>query len=57
MQAYAKSVKCKMCDVPLAGREQFVGHMIHGHDMSVEQAAAMWESIQAAKSARQVLLS
>jgi hypothetical protein len=44
MQAYA-SVKCRVCDVPLAGREQFVGHMVHGHDMSVEKAESSWKSV------------
>lgn len=43
MQAYTESVKCRICEVPLAGREQFVGHMIHGHDMPFEAADAMWK--------------
>ena len=34
---------CRVCDVPLANREQFVGHMIHGHDMSLKDADMMWE--------------
>jgi hypothetical protein len=43
MQAHAEPIKCRVCDVPLAGREQFVGHMVHGHDMPLEEADAMWK--------------
>lgn len=45
MQAYAEPIKCRICDVPLAGREQFVGHMVHGHDMAVKEAESSWESV------------
>ncbi|HEX6560690.1 MAG TPA: hypothetical protein VF016_01560 [Nitrososphaera sp.] len=40
------STKCNYCDILLEGREQFMGHMIHGHEMSVGQAEAMWESMR-----------
>lgn len=45
MQAYEISTKCSRCDILLAGREQFVGHMIHGHDTALEQAEAIWKSM------------
>lgn len=51
MQAYEISAKCSICDIPLAGREQFVGHMIHGHDMALERAEVMWKSVLAAAAA------
>jgi hypothetical protein len=36
------------CDILLEGREQFVGHMKHGHDASFEQADVVWKSMPAA---------
>lgn len=45
MQAYEISTKCVRCDILLAGRDQFMGHIMHGHDVSFEQADAMWKSI------------
>jgi hypothetical protein len=33
------------CDILLEGREQFLGHMIHGHDVSCEQADTVWTSM------------
>lgn len=48
MQEREISTKCSRCDIPLAGREQFVGHMIHAHDMSFEQVDAIWKSMLAA---------
>lgn len=45
MQEYTVSTKCGMCDVQLAGREQFVGHMIHGHDVPFEEANVMWKHV------------
>lgn len=35
-------VKCKHCDIMLEGRMQFLGHMIHGHNESIEQAGSEW---------------
>ncbi|MEO9364120.1 MAG: hypothetical protein ABI348_09485 [Nitrososphaera sp.] len=40
------STKCHYCDILLDGREQFMGHMIHGHDMPFEQAEAIWKSVR-----------
>ncbi len=37
-------VKCPRCDVLLEGREQFIGHMIHGHEMPVEETVEAWDS-------------
>jgi hypothetical protein len=36
------SVWCSRCEILLEGREQFVGHMVHGHDEPVEQASSAW---------------
>jgi len=45
MQTYQISTRCSRCDILLDGREQFVGHMIHSHDMLFEQASAVWKSM------------
>jgi hypothetical protein len=41
------SIKCRFCDVLLVGREQFIGHMIHSHDMEHERLEAAWQSLSA----------
>ncbi|MEO9296235.1 MAG: hypothetical protein ABI347_11645 [Nitrososphaera sp.] len=38
----APCVWCSRCEILLEGREQFVGHMVHGHDEPVEQAKSAW---------------
>jgi hypothetical protein len=45
LQSY--SVKCRFCDVLLVGREQFIGHMIHSHEMEHERLEAAWQSLSA----------
>jgi hypothetical protein len=35
---------CKCCDILLGGREQFVGHMIHSHEMPLGEAEMAWKS-------------
>ena len=40
----ALSVKCPCCDVLLEGREQFIGHMVHGHEMPVREMEKAWNS-------------
>lgn len=47
MQTWDISTRCNRCDVLLSGREQFMGHMMHGHDMAFEQADAVWKSLRA----------
>ena len=47
MQTWDISTRCSRCDVLLSGREQFMGHMMHGHDMGFEQADAVWKSLRA----------
>lgn len=37
-------VKCLHCDILLDGRAQFVGHMIHSHEVSIAHAEVAWES-------------
>ncbi|HEX6560694.1 MAG TPA: hypothetical protein VF016_01580 [Nitrososphaera sp.] len=39
------ATECLHCDILLEGREQFMGHMIHGHEMSVGQAEAVWKAM------------
>lgn len=41
------SVKCRFCDIMLVGREQFIGHMIHSHEMEHEKLEAVWDSLNA----------
>jgi hypothetical protein len=38
------AARCSRCDIPLEGREQFVGHMIHSHEEPVAHAEAAWKS-------------
>jgi uncharacterized C2H2 Zn-finger protein len=45
MLAFKILTRCSRCDVVLSGREQFVGHMIHGHDMEFTKADAIWKSM------------
>ena len=40
----APSVKCPCCDILLEGREQFIGHMVHGHEMPVGETEKSWDS-------------
>lgn len=35
------ATRCMFCDIVLAGRIQFIGHMIHNHDLLYEQALEM----------------
>lgn len=42
MQTPRFSIKCKRCDIVLAGRLQFVGHLIHSHDTPLDEAEAEW---------------
>lgn len=43
MQVPQLSIKCERCDIVLAGRLQFVGHLIHSHDMPLDEAEAEWQ--------------
>jgi hypothetical protein len=36
------AVRCTLCDVILEGRDQYIGHMIHGHDMPDAHAEESW---------------
>jgi hypothetical protein len=38
-------IKCVYCDIMLLGREQFVGHMIHSHDVILDTAILDWKSL------------
>ena len=39
------SVRCRFCDVLLVGREQFIGHMIHSHELGYAQTEGAWFSL------------
>jgi hypothetical protein len=41
------SVKCRFCDVLLVGREQFIGHMFHNHEMEYDRLEQTWQSMAA----------
>lgn len=38
-------IKCRYCDILLAGREQFIGHMIHAHEIGYDALETTWQSI------------
>ncbi|AIC16654.1 hypothetical protein NVIE_023930 [Nitrososphaera viennensis EN76] len=40
------SANCGFCDLVLVGREQFIGHMIHSHDLQCEQAGRLWRALE-----------
>ncbi|AIF82387.1 hypothetical protein NTE_00305 [Candidatus Nitrososphaera evergladensis SR1] len=52
MQQVLLPTKCSYCDILLEGREQFVGHMIHSHELPIAQAEEMWESSVSARMCR-----
>lgn len=35
-------VQCRKCRVPLAGRNQFLGHMVFSHEVRLRQAKREW---------------
>ena len=35
-------ISCARCDVPLSGRNQFLGHMAISHEIAAEEAEAQW---------------
>lgn len=37
------TIACKLCKIPLTHQEQFIGHMIHSHEVKSEEAAYMWQ--------------
>jgi hypothetical protein len=48
MQAQELSTKCSLCGLMLIGREQFLGHMIHSHDVALDAAIIKWKTLSAA---------
>jgi hypothetical protein len=40
------TTKCPLCGIVLDGGEQFVGHMIHNHEIPLEQAVQIWKKIK-----------
>jgi hypothetical protein len=41
----ATYILCKFCDMLLAGRDQFIGHLFHNHDLPYEELDIIWRSI------------
>jgi hypothetical protein len=39
---HADLVHCRKCRVPLAGRNQFLGHMVFSHEVRLRQAKREW---------------
>jgi hypothetical protein len=39
-------VKCRYCEILLVGREQFIGHMIHSHELELEKLELAWKSLE-----------
>ena len=40
----ASIVICRMCKVPLSGKDQFLGHQILSHELRIEDAESAWLS-------------
>jgi hypothetical protein len=40
------SVKCRYCEILLVRREQFIGHMIHSHELELEKLELAWKSLE-----------
>jgi hypothetical protein len=38
-----KVISCKLCKTPLNNKDQFVGHHVHSHDWSLEEAMLAWQ--------------
>ena len=38
-------IKCRYCGILLAGREQFIGHMIYTHELDYYALEATWQLI------------
>jgi len=36
------AVKCKLCGTPLNNKKEFIGHHMHSHEWSLEQASTAW---------------
>jgi len=38
-----KMISCKLCKTPLNNKNQFIGHHLHSHDWSLEEAIHAWQ--------------
>lgn len=47
---------CKLCSTPLTGHEQFIGHMIHSHELPFEEAAFAWQIMNNSYQAQPLLV-
>jgi hypothetical protein len=46
---------CKLCSIPLTGHEQFIGHMIHSHELPLGEAAFAWHIMNNSYQAQPLL--
>jgi hypothetical protein len=37
-------VFCEMCKIPLAGKDQFLGHQIISHELETDEAERAWQA-------------
>jgi len=42
------TLKCRHCDILLTGRDQYLGHMIHNHELDLEKLLDIWNLILSA---------
>lgn len=38
---------CEMCKIPLAGKDQFLGHQIISHELETDEAEREWQTERA----------
>jgi hypothetical protein len=43
MNSKTHSIKCKLCLTPLNGQQEFIGHQIHSHELSLTEAWKVWK--------------
>jgi len=39
------ALQCRFCDILLTGRDQFLGHMFHNHELEYEKLLDSWNQI------------
>lgn len=39
------TIRCNYCDILLLGKDQFIGHMIHDHELRYEAVKSLWTNL------------
>jgi hypothetical protein len=39
------TIRCSHCDILLSGKDQFIGHMIHNHELQYEAIKSLWTNL------------